>query len=74
MTGPPATDLNQLMRQAEAHFGAQRYAEARPLLEQLLREAPGQASILHLYGLVLSRLGDSGFPQRVGGLLHRLRY
>jgi len=64
MTGAPATDLNQLMRQAEGHFGAQRYAEARLLLEQLLRAAPGQAPILHLYGLVLSRLGETEKARR----------
>ena len=58
MTTGSASDLNRLMRDAESHFAARRYAEARPLLEQLLRAAPRQAGIFHLYGLVLSRLGE----------------
>ena len=53
-----AYDLNQLMREAEGHFRAQRHGEARPLLEQILRVAPSHGGVYHLYGLVLSRLGE----------------
>lgn len=72
MTGMAATDLNQLLRQAEALFGAQRFAEARPLLEQLTRAAPGQPSILHLFGLVLSRLGEMENARRALEAAHEL--
>src|ERR1700710_1031294 len=58
MTMMSASDLARLMREAEGHFGAHHYAEARFLLERILRAAPPQAGILHLYGLVLSRLGE----------------
>lgn len=60
----PTRDLNQLVRQAEADFAAGRHREARVLLEEVLRSVPGQPAILHLYGLVLSRLGDGAGAKR----------
>lgn len=54
----PTSGLDGLMRDAEQFFGAQNYVEARRLIEQMLRAAPPQARSLHLYGLVLSRLGE----------------
>ncbi len=55
---PTSADLNQLMREAEAHYVARRYVDARPLIERILRAAPGHPAVLHLYGLVLSGMGD----------------
>jgi tetratricopeptide (TPR) repeat protein len=46
------------MREADSHFRAQRYADALRLTGQALRAVPSHPVVLHLHGLVLSRLGE----------------
>lgn len=58
MTPMPPPDLDRLMREADGHFRAQRYSEARRLTAQVLAAAPSHPVVLHLHGLVLSRLGE----------------
>jgi Tfp pilus assembly protein PilF len=57
-------DPNQLLREAERHFVGKRFAAARPLVEQVLRMAPGHPAVLHLHGLILSGLNDLAGARR----------
>lgn len=50
-----ATDLNRLMRQAEAAFGARAFDEAERILALLRKAAPHQFEVLHLSALVARR-------------------
>ena len=71
MTTAPPPDLNRLMRDAEGCFQAGHHAEARRLLETILAAAANAASF-HLYGLVLSRLGEMGEARRALETARRL--
>ncbi len=59
-----AVDPNRLMREAEAHFVADRFADALPLVERVLGIVPGHPAVLHLHGLILSGLGDLARARR----------
>lgn len=64
MDRPSVTDPGPLLREAEAHYGHGRPAQAKTLLEQVLRIAPGHPQSLHLLGLVLTDLGDTEAAKR----------
>lgn len=59
-----AAELNRLMREAEAHFVADRLSAARRTLDQILRAVPSHPAVLHLYGLTLSKLGELNAARR----------
>jgi tetratricopeptide (TPR) repeat protein len=64
-------DPNLLLREAEGHFVARRFAAARPLVEQVLRIVPGHPAVLHLHGLILSGLSDQTGARRALESAHR---
>jgi Tfp pilus assembly protein PilF len=64
-------DPNQLLRDAERHFLARRFASARPLVEQVLAIVPGHPAVLHLHGLILSNLDDVSGARRALEAAHR---
>jgi tetratricopeptide (TPR) repeat protein len=66
-----AEDPNVLMRAAEAHYVARRFAAALPPVEQVLRIVPGHPAVLHLHGLILSGLGRLAEAHRALVLAHR---
>jgi len=53
-----ANEANALLRQAEVHLAEGNAAEARPLIETVLRFAPRHPQILQLYAIVLRTLGE----------------
>src|SRR6478735_3048796 len=63
MTDPktPATaeEANALLRQADAFLAVGQPAEARPLIEAVLRLAPDHPQILQLHAVVLRALGEA---------------
>lgn len=63
-------DPNRLLREGEAHFLAGRHAAALPPIEQVVRMVPGNPAVLHLYGLVLSRLDRVDDAARALRLAH----
>lgn len=65
-----AANAQRLFAEAEAAFGAGRFAEARAHLDTVERLVPPHPAVLHLSGLVHRRLGD---PDTAAATLARAR-
>ena len=57
-----AADPNRLMREAEAHFVADRFADALPLVEQVLGIVPGHPAVRHAPATVGADTGSARSP------------
>jgi tetratricopeptide (TPR) repeat protein len=58
-TPATAEEANLLLREVDTHLAAGRPAEARPLIEAVLRLAPDHPQILQLHAIALRALGEN---------------
>ena len=65
-----AADPNALLRAAEAQFAAGNLAEARRLLEGVLRMVPRHPQLLQLLSVICRRLGDAPAAHRAAASAH----